>query len=350
VNSRARAVKGGGDSAVGLGRLTRLALEPAISPSLRAELQQLHVDLERFGQPGTVSNYFKPLTTRRLADSQGTAWRRYILGSKLLDMDPSMTAYRQQVESLLLSHGEERLSEHQNLKSYRLQDILAAFDVSVEEAGGLFLDKVGLLLRQPRIPLASDSERPVAKEPFKVEKSDQLQRSVESYDEKVAKVTELDLFSRAAEPRLSPPETLQVTQKSGLEDIQRVVRFLEQMLEQARQFAIDLVAMLEHYLNTARRLASNMQTDRQLAADEQAIDRSLASLAPGKVIDRLGAVPIYLHQGFDQEDTPVATAIIPQLQNQILNDSYQSFWAQLIRIAREQALASERASGLAEQE
>ena len=303
----------------------RIALEPAVSPHLRVELQRFKVALNQVGQPDTTYQY-RLLTTRRLAaPEQGTVWMRYVLGIKLLDTDPFVAEYQSQIEGLL--SGEEKVQEKQGLTGYELQEVLEEIDISVEKAGELFLEQVRVSLRQliqASAPLKEMSQS--SEETWGTKET--LQTSVLAGIQQVVQT----------EPQLSTTGKAEALQKGVLADIQQVVRFLERLLEQVRQYAVDLVDMLEHYLTIARRLVSEVQAERQLAADERAIEQTLTKLDPQEVIGRLSAVPVYMHHGQDEEGTVLGTAIIPQFQNQTLNNGYQWFWVQLMQVAKEQAL------------
>ncbi|GEM_PF-1448710 len=337
----------------------RIALEPAVSPQLHVELRRFKVALNQV-QPDTTYQYHL-LTTRRLATpEQGTAWRRYVLGIKLLDTDPFVAEYRQQIEDLLGLSDEEKAQKKQGLTGYDLQEVLEEMDVSVEKAGELFLEQARVSLKQFSLASAPAKEMTWTREEIWFAKPTQPGYQAEPvYNYKLIKGLDLRLpslemepelikkaakglgpkqFSLEIEPKLSTAGTAEMSQKGVLADIQQVIRFLERLLEQARQYAVDLVAMLEHYLTIARRLVSEVQAERRLAADEQAIEQTLTKLDPQEIINRLAAIPVYMHHGQDEEGTALSTAIIPQFQNQTLNNGYQWFWVQLMQTAREQAL------------
>jgi hypothetical protein len=291
----------------------QIAMDPAVSSTLRGELLDLQETVRQLAQR-PVEQY-KLLETRQIpsldisvaatlaAPQSAAIWQHYCVGEKLDDGDQMVDTHRRQFAKLIHEQG---AAPH--MLSYRLGDVLQSLSISTDKAGDLLLSQMSAALHLLSNQTMTKQAAPRA-------------GLVEHQAVHVAE--ERDAVARA--------------DKATAAAVRRVVQRLEQMLEQAQIYAVDLVASLRRYLAAVISLANEVGVQWRASADEQAIAQEVALINPRDAIRELNRLPIYLY--YDQSDPHMAltTAAIPRLHNQTLDLSYRWFWARIIQLAAEQS-------------
>jgi hypothetical protein len=333
------------------------------SPHFARDLAKLAPAIRQLAEQPLANGPLLPLETRRLRGGPAAperaaeeAWSRYARGSKEQLSEPDLQVLRQDLAqaaadpALALAGG--------RLVRYRLQEVLDDLGIAREKAAGLLLDD----LRQD---LTVDSIKRLESIKRLAWRGSTLQGAVGARSRTaVLTKTVLDSVSmvmggeitafakRPAEMESLAPLPEQEVMGSlhklhrtavataaadpdvGEREAKEVVRLLERLAELARRYTVDLVGVVEHYLETAQRIlreAQQVQARRQLASDQRAIARTLAELDPGEVARGVAALPLYLHRYGAGEDT-LGTALLPRLADERLTRSYARLCLRLLQL------------------
>jgi hypothetical protein len=332
----------------------------AVSPHLEHDLAKLAGAIRSLGEPPSAGGPLLPLETRRLTggpaapgQAAAAAFRRYAHGREARLSGSDLLVLRQDLERVANDPGPALAGGR--LIRYRLEQVLDDLGVAREQAAALLLEDLresltweslkrltwrgGAAQRTTRTrsrastltkgqpdavftdmdgEMTAFAKRPAAELSRRV-----LERLVPAADASVA------AFLR----KLRGAEETDQGSEEG--EAREVVRLLERLVELARRYTVDLVGVVEHYLETAQRIwreARQAQARRQLANDKRAIERTLAELDPQAVARSMDALPLYLQLRHSSagEDT-LGTALLPRLADERLTRSYVRLCLRLLQ-------------------
>jgi hypothetical protein len=347
-----------------LGRALSWLAVADVSPHLELELMKLATSIRSFGErppePGgllALGSRWPAGASEEPEESAAAAWSRYAHGRKAELSASGLVLLR---EGLAQAAADpERALADGRLIQYRLQEVLDDSGIAPHKAAGFLLDD----LRDSLI--AESSKRLAGRAPSRrigghlQAGAAALTKSLPStvFNDMEGEVTPLakmvtrlrgeipgKWMGKHASP--SEHEMLDTLSKldgaaaidvgkgdAGLTEAREVVRLLERLIELARRYTVDLVGVLEHYLDSARRIVSDaqdLQARRQLANDRQAIERTLAGLDPQEVARGVAALPLYLLRLGGAGEDAFDTALLPQLGNERLTRSYARLCLRLL--------------------
>lgn len=326
-------------------------------PAFERELRELAVDLARLGQPHFAPGPMLALESRRMAGG-AEAWSRYAHGDKVQLAEGEVRALEERLAQLAPVPGLGPAAALGNPSRHRLREVLDEAGMSAEKAAVLLLedlrasmvaasaerrDRRGTALKAPEWARSAGSA--LTKNVLSAVFADMptthalLAKPALGGDgadlafagKRIGSAagSELDGFAGWGKEG-----DLDRAALAGAGEAKEAVRLIERLLDMARRYSVDLVAILEHYGETARRMvreAQAVQSRRQLRDDQQAIERTLAALDPRQLAQDLAALPLYLHQ-LDSDAGAVGTALLPRLGNKTLEQSYTRLCQHLLQL------------------
>ena len=329
--------------------LRALALEGVPrSRRVASEVEAMMTELKEVASGRDNERRLEPvrwLTARVLAGGGEPPWRRYALGTKSVE-----------------TPGEDGAVLAETW--YRFEHVLSELKITPQKAGKLFLAELrGSLLApdQGKASVETARLKGVGADLAYVnleESAAVVEKTLpgedvyffEAPEEARSNVQEVEGLSRASnnliglvsagfrdpaardlrktidDALVSASETEVGSPKDG-DHLQRMVALLARLLDLARDYAEDLVALLEHYLETAQRMAHR---PRPLAAlDRLAVDDALSKIDRDELLSHLGRLPVYLSYTTERTARPAVKAF----QNEALDACYQRFWERLLDLS-----------------
>jgi hypothetical protein len=366
-----------------LGRALSWLTVADASPDLERHLLELAGSIRHLGEQPPGAETLLALETRRLAGGstapEGTdaeVWSRYSHAQKAWLTEPEASLLREDLARVAADPGPALAGGR--LIRYRLREVLDELDIPPAKAAGLLLDDL-------RDSLAARSAKRLAWRGPTTQTSgwarsrasaltknlfDTVFRDMEGEVARLGKTVtrpggEISLKRMSRQLSLPEQDMLASFSKlggaaseakvpvsgAGASEAREVVRLLERLLELARRYTVDLVGVLEHYLESARRIvreAQDLQGRRQLANDRQAIERALADLDPQLVAEGVAALPLYLHRHGGAGEDAYGTVLLPRLGNEMLTRSFTRLCRRLLHQPDQQETATLAAAGPSE--
>jgi hypothetical protein len=350
-----------------VGRALSWLTVPDVSPTLAEDLAKLTAAIRSLTAPSFAHGPLLPLESRELigaieerdqSATQAAFWR-YARGRRAPLAEADLESLRQDLARVAADPGPALASGR--LLRYGLQQVLDELGIPGEKAAALLLEDLRHSLSienakrlswhaataalAPRIgsrsPLLTKGqldavfsdmghEGPItafdAKQPVGELWGRQLQKLPSDADRSI------EGFWRKLRGAEAPAEPVDPGSEEG--EAREVVRLLERLVELARKYTVDLVGVLEHYLETAQRLwreAQRAQARRQLVNDKRAIERTLAELDPRELARSMAALPLYLHYHESGGEAILGTGLLPRLADERLTRSYARLCLRLLQ-------------------